>query len=166
MRPDISIIADLVTADARVLDLGCGDGELLAYLRRTKGVNGYGLEINHEMITSCIKAGVERRRTDRPRSDKLPERQFRLRRDDRHAQSVGAGLMLERDVADRPRMHRDVSELRTLALPAVSRVARRMPVANICRIAGTTRRTSTCARSPISRRCAHRSAYGSSSGSW
>ncbi len=58
VRPDISIIADLVQSTARVLDLGCGDGELLAHLKRTKGVNGYGLEINAEMITSCINVGV------------------------------------------------------------------------------------------------------------
>jgi methionine biosynthesis protein MetW len=58
MRPDIAIIADLVTPGARVLDLGCGDGELLAYLKRAKGVNGYGLEIDAEMITSCINVGV------------------------------------------------------------------------------------------------------------
>ena len=58
MRPDIAIIADLVTPGARVLDLGCGDGELLAYLKRAKGVNGYGLEIDPEMITCCITVGV------------------------------------------------------------------------------------------------------------
>jgi methionine biosynthesis protein MetW len=58
MRPDLSIIADLVAPEARVLDLGCGDGELLAHLKRTKGVNGYGLEIDAGMITSCIRSGV------------------------------------------------------------------------------------------------------------
>ena len=58
MRPDIAIIADLVTPGARVLDLGCGDGELLAYLKRAKGVNGYGLEIDPAMITCCISVGV------------------------------------------------------------------------------------------------------------
>ncbi|MCX7065896.1 MAG: methionine biosynthesis protein MetW [Proteobacteria bacterium] len=58
MRPDIAIIADLVTPGARVLDLGCGDGELLAYLKRAKGVNGYGLEIDPAMITCCITVGV------------------------------------------------------------------------------------------------------------
>ncbi len=58
MRPDIAVIAELVTPGARVLDLGCGDGELLAHLRSTKGVNGYGLEIDPDMITSCINVGV------------------------------------------------------------------------------------------------------------
>jgi methionine biosynthesis protein MetW len=58
VRPDIAIIADLVTPGARVLDLGCGDGELLAYLKRAKGVNGYGLEIDPAMITCCITVGV------------------------------------------------------------------------------------------------------------
>jgi methionine biosynthesis protein MetW len=58
VRPDLQIIADLVTPGARVLDLGCGDGELLAHLERSKAVNGYGLEINPEMITSCITVGV------------------------------------------------------------------------------------------------------------
>jgi methionine biosynthesis protein MetW len=58
VRPDIAIIADLVTRDARVLDLGCGNGELLAHLKSTKGVNGYGLEIDAEMITRCIEVGV------------------------------------------------------------------------------------------------------------
>ncbi len=58
MRPALSIIADLVEPGARVLDLGCGDGELLAHLKRAKGVNGYGLEIDPDKITCCVTAGV------------------------------------------------------------------------------------------------------------
>jgi methionine biosynthesis protein MetW len=58
MRPDLAIIADLVAPGARVLDLGCGDGELLAHLKRNKGVNGYGLEIDPDKITGCITVGV------------------------------------------------------------------------------------------------------------
>jgi methionine biosynthesis protein MetW len=58
MRRDLAIIADLVAPGARVLDLGCGGGELLANLERDKRVNGYGLEIDPDMITSCISNGV------------------------------------------------------------------------------------------------------------
>ncbi len=58
MRQELQIIADLVRPDARVLDLGCGDGELLHSLQRDKQVNGYGLEIDPAMITSCIERGV------------------------------------------------------------------------------------------------------------
>jgi len=58
MRADLAIIADLVTRGARVLDLGCGDGELLAHLQREKAANGYGLEIDPDMITACIAKGV------------------------------------------------------------------------------------------------------------
>ncbi|MEM1230739.1 MAG: methionine biosynthesis protein MetW [Pseudomonadota bacterium] len=58
MRPDLKIIADLVNEDARVLDLGCGDGELLAWLGEQKSVNGYGLEIDPDNINRCIERGV------------------------------------------------------------------------------------------------------------
>jgi methionine biosynthesis protein MetW len=58
MRADLSIIADLVNPGARVLDLGCGDGELLAHLMKNKSVNGYGLEIDPDKITTCIRSGV------------------------------------------------------------------------------------------------------------
>ena len=58
MRADLEIIADLVNPDARVLDLGCGEGELLAHLKRNKAVNGYGLEIDPGNITTCIRRGV------------------------------------------------------------------------------------------------------------
>ncbi len=58
MRPDLQIIADLVRPGARVLDLGCGDGELLAHLQQHKNVNGYGLEIDPDNITTCLRKGV------------------------------------------------------------------------------------------------------------
>lgn len=58
MRPDLAIIAELVHPGARVLDLGCGDGELLAYLQANKQVNGYGLEIDPANISTCIRKGV------------------------------------------------------------------------------------------------------------
>ena len=58
MRADLAIIADLVNPGARVLDLGCGEGELLARLKADKAVNGYGLEIDPDNITTCIHKGV------------------------------------------------------------------------------------------------------------
>ena len=58
MRADLDIISKLINPGARVLDLGCGKGELLAHLQNEKQVNGYGLEINGNNITTCINKGV------------------------------------------------------------------------------------------------------------
>ena len=58
MRADLDIIQGWIKPGSRVLDLGCGDGTLLHYLRVNKQVQGYGLEINPENITECIKKGV------------------------------------------------------------------------------------------------------------
>lgn len=58
MRADLEIIQDWIAAGSRVLDLGCGDGELLEYLTRYKDVSGYGLEIDAEKIAKCITRGV------------------------------------------------------------------------------------------------------------
>jgi methionine biosynthesis protein MetW len=58
LRPDLEIIADLVNPGARVLDLGCGTGDLLAWLVANKNVNGYGLDVDPDNITICLSKGV------------------------------------------------------------------------------------------------------------
>jgi methionine biosynthesis protein MetW len=58
LRPDQALIAEWIRPGGHVLDLGCGDGALLAELNRRTGVTGYGIEIDRENIVKCIKAGV------------------------------------------------------------------------------------------------------------
>ena len=51
-------LAQLVPQGARVLDLGCGDGAMLAYLQATRGCSGYGVEIDDANVLACVKRGV------------------------------------------------------------------------------------------------------------
>lgn len=51
-------IAGLIPPKSKVLDLGCGKGELLEALIREKGIIGHGIDINEENIIDCIKKGV------------------------------------------------------------------------------------------------------------
>jgi methionine biosynthesis protein MetW len=51
-------IADMVPHGARVLDLGCGDGALLAHLQATRGCTGYGVEIDDANVHACVARGV------------------------------------------------------------------------------------------------------------
>jgi methionine biosynthesis protein MetW len=64
LRPDLDIISGWITPGSRVLDLGCGDGALLAYLQDNRRVTGYGLEIDDANIVKCLQAGVNVIQTD------------------------------------------------------------------------------------------------------
>jgi methionine biosynthesis protein MetW len=57
-RPDFDAIADWVAPGARVLDLGCGDGSLLRFLRETRGATGYGIEIDDANVIASVRHGV------------------------------------------------------------------------------------------------------------
>jgi methionine biosynthesis protein MetW len=57
-RPDFDTIANWVKPNARVLDLGCGDGTLLKHLQRSRQITGYGIEISDEKLLACVKNGV------------------------------------------------------------------------------------------------------------
>ncbi len=58
MRFDLQIIASWVDPHSRVLDLGCGRGNLLSYLREHKQVKGTGIELNEEKVARCIERGL------------------------------------------------------------------------------------------------------------
>lgn len=57
-RMTMETIASLVPQGAHVLDLGCGDGALLAHLQATRGCSGYGVEIADEGVQACVARGV------------------------------------------------------------------------------------------------------------
>ncbi len=58
-RPDFAAIAQWVQPGAHVLDLGCGDGTLLKYLRQARKVTGYGVEIDDRNVLACVNNGID-----------------------------------------------------------------------------------------------------------
>lgn len=58
LRTDLAFISDWIMPGTRVLDLGCGDGRLLAHLRDVRQVTGYGLDIDEEKLVHAIAAGI------------------------------------------------------------------------------------------------------------
>ena len=55
----MNTIAQLVPRGSRVLDLGCGDGAMLAHLQQARDCSGYGIEIDDTNVLACIKRGVD-----------------------------------------------------------------------------------------------------------
>lgn len=58
LRPDLQVIADNISPNARVLDIGCGDGALMAALRDQKKVDARGLEIDPANVASAVSKGL------------------------------------------------------------------------------------------------------------
>lgn len=58
LRPDLAVIADHIEPGTRVLDIGCGDGVLMAALRDEKQVDARGLEIDAAQVEQCVARGL------------------------------------------------------------------------------------------------------------
>lgn len=58
LRSDLNIIQNWIAQGSQVLDLGCGEGDLLHFLKTQKKCQGYGLEINPDSILTCINKGI------------------------------------------------------------------------------------------------------------
>lgn len=58
IRVDLQLVADLVSAGSRVLDIGCGDSSLLAHLATTKGVDARGIELSMAGVRSAVSQGL------------------------------------------------------------------------------------------------------------
>ncbi|MBT8331495.1 MAG: methionine biosynthesis protein MetW, partial [Deltaproteobacteria bacterium] len=58
MRYDLQIIASWIDPGSRVLDLGCGSGELLRFLINNKQVRGSGIELEEDKVAACIEKGL------------------------------------------------------------------------------------------------------------
>ena len=57
-RRDYALISNLIPRGSKVLELGCGDGALLAFLKESKGIEARGIELNAEMAQAAIARGV------------------------------------------------------------------------------------------------------------
>jgi len=58
MKHEFKIIADLIENNSRVIDIGCGDGVLMDFLKKNKNIDVRGLEISKEKVQKCISKGL------------------------------------------------------------------------------------------------------------
>src|SRR6188472_3835096 len=57
-RVDLVLVTEMVERGAKVLDVGCGDGELLRLLSETRDVDGRGIELSREGVNECVAKGL------------------------------------------------------------------------------------------------------------
>ena len=134
LRHDLRLIAEMIEPGARVLDIGCGDGALLAYLARHKGVDGRGIELSQSGVNACVGHGLSVIQGDADRDlDAYPARRLRRRRAEPDlAGDAGAAAGARSAGADRPARDRLVPEFRFLAdSPATLLLRGRMPMSDL-----------------------------------
>lgn len=77
LRRDLRLIAEMIERGARVLDIGCGDGALLAYLARDKDVDARGIELSQAGVNACVRHGLSVIQGDADRDlDAFPDAAF------------------------------------------------------------------------------------------
>ena len=77
LRRDLGLIAEMIEPATRVLDIGCGDGALLAYLARTKAVDARGIELSQSGVNACVRHGLPVIQGDADRDlDAFPDAAF------------------------------------------------------------------------------------------
>ncbi len=77
LRRDLSLIAEMIEPATRVLDIGCGDGALLAYLARVKAVDARGIELSQSGVNACVRHGLSVIQGDADRDlDAFPDAAF------------------------------------------------------------------------------------------
>jgi methionine biosynthesis protein MetW len=64
LRSDLKLIAELLPAHSKVLDLGCGEGDLLEYLIQHKHIQGRGIELSEAGVLACVRRGLSVRQGD------------------------------------------------------------------------------------------------------
>ena len=77
LRRDLGLIAEMIEPAPRVLDIGCGDGALLAYLARAKAVDARGIELSQSGVNACVRHGLSVIQGDADRDlDAFPDAAF------------------------------------------------------------------------------------------
>ena len=161
LRDELAAIARWIAPGSSVLDLGCGDGALLAWLQREKGCRCVGVELDDAKVLACAAQGVEVVQQNLEDglalfSDASFDFVLQLETLQMVVHTEGDPA---RARARRSREHRQLPELRVTGRTASRSRAAACRSRSRCRTSGTTRRTCASRRSPTSSTSRRRSGF-------